>query len=132
MTPSTSSVPVTSASSEPPITPPAGTSAAPVAPTGAATGPAATKDDAIAHALPAANAALSKSYAASKTSALGGKEPSPWVRASEAIVEGDAKKGWTVRWTSFPPAGFGYEAVVTVSGAGAVKVTKANAQFSPD
>lgn len=109
------------------------------APTGASSAAASasaavtTAADAAARATPVANAALDKAYVAGASANPGGaRRVEPWVKADGAQVTGDATKGWTVTWSSHPPAGYEYDATVTVSPSGAVTVTRATATFSPD
>lgn len=88
--------------------------------------------DAIARAAAAANTALDEAYARSETVKYGAKRTTPWATADNAHVAGDATQGWTIKWARFPTGGFEYEAIVTVSATGTVRVERATAQFSPD
>lgn len=85
-------------------------------------------------AAPAANAALDKAYAESQSKPDAVKSPhtGAWVLPEHATVSGNAKTGYTVRWTHFAPAGFEFEVEVSVSAKGVVKVLKASALYSPD
>jgi len=96
----------------------------------ACTGPVADANDAVECAIPAANAALDKAYA--KTAAPREPHNGPWVWANKAHVEGNAARGFVVRWWSNPPAGFAIEAIVQVNAKGETRVTRATASFSPD
>lgn len=93
------------------------------------TGPVASAEDAVRRAIPAANAALDAAYARSRPSA---PRKRPWVDESGARTSGDAENGFTVTWSNHPPAGFEFDAVVTVAPSGAVVVTKASATFASD
>ena len=85
-------------------------------------------------AAPAANVALDAAYAkfATRKDAVAPKRTAPWVTPENAKVSGSAKTGYTVTWAQFAPAGFEFEATVSVSSNGTVKVLKASALYSPD
>jgi hypothetical protein len=84
----------------------------------------------VSRALPAANAALDRAYA--RTKPMEQPHTGPWVSADTAQVEGDAKRGFRVKWSKHPPAGFELDAEVTISPNGDVKVVKATATFASD
>ena len=122
---------VPAASGAAPATPSATAAPAPTTTAVVASGPVRSAEDAIARALPAADAALRAAYAKSKSHALGGPHPQPFVTAAEARAT-PSGTSYVVKWSRHPPAGFEIEATVSVSSAGAVTVTKAEATFSPD
>lgn len=81
-----------------------------------------------------ANAALDRAYAKSskRPGAVASPHSGAWVTEQTAHAVGDGKSGWRVTWSSHPPAGFEYDATVTVSPSGETNVTRAEATFSPD
>jgi hypothetical protein len=83
---------------------------------------------------PDANKALDAAYAAfaKGQDVVAPKHQGPWVTAEQAKVTGDAKKGFTVSWSVYPPSGFEYEATLTVDAKRKVKVVKAVAMYSPE
>ena len=85
-------------------------------------------------AIPAANAALDRAYAAfaKKPGMVAPAHARPWVTDENATVATKAPGGFRVTWRSFPPAGFEFECEVSVSATKQVTVTKAVATFSPD
>lgn len=94
------------------------------------TGPVTDAEDAVERAIPAANEALDQAYA--KTAAPREPHNGPWVWANKAHVEGNAARGFVIRWWSNPPAGFAIEAIVQVNAKGEARVIRATASFSPD
>jgi hypothetical protein len=97
------------------------------------TGPVVDDTDAVARAFRPANAALDKAYAEFvKKTQVAPSHTGAWTRSAPSVVKGNAKVGWDVTFSSFPPAGFSHEAIVHVGPKGDVTVKKAVASFSPD
>jgi len=117
------------------ISPPAASGALEVPPgdggtsTSGSTHAVTTARDAIRRAVGPANAALDAAYARRRP-AERQPHPGPWVTEDGAKVTGDAARGFRVRWSHSPPAGFAYEAAVTVSAAGDARVELAKASFA--
>ena len=97
------------------------------------TGPVLDDTDAVDRAFRPANAALDKAYAEFvKKAQVAPSHTGAWTRSAPSVVKGNAKVGWDVTFSSFPPAGFSHEALVHVGLKGDVTVKKATASFSPD
>lgn len=97
------------------------------------TGPVLDDTDAVARAFRPANVALDKAYAEFvKKAQVAPSHTGAWTRSAPSVVKGNAKVGWDVTFSSFPPAGFSHEALVHVGPKGDVTVKKAVASFSPD
>jgi hypothetical protein len=110
--------------------PPPPTSAPPTpgSPTGLA--PA----EAVKRALDPVNAALDKSYAAFATrpGAVAPPHKGDWTSAAVGHAKADGHGGFRIDWIHAAPAGFEYSASATVDAGGNVRVTKADASYSPD
>lgn len=97
------------------------------------TGPVVDDTDAVGRAFRPANAALDKAYAEFvKKAQVAPSHTGAWTRSAPSVVKGNAKVGWDVTFSSFPPAGFSHEAIVHVGPKGDATVKKAVASFSPD
>lgn len=96
------------------------------------TGPVTSQEDAVARAARAADSALDKAYAAHvKKVQIAPTHTGSWTRGVSQDVKSVAA-GWEIRFSSHPPAGFSYEAVVHVSAQGDVAVKKATAEHASD
>ena len=90
--------------------------------------------EAVRLAIPAANAALDRAYAAfaKKPGMVAPARTSPWVTEQNATVAAKAPGGFHITWRNYPPAGFEFECEIKVTATKQVIVTKAVAMFSPD
>jgi hypothetical protein len=96
------------------------------------TGPVTSEEDAVARAARAADGALDKAYATHvKKVQIAPTHTGSWTRGVSQEVK-RVGSGWEIRFASHPPAGFSYDAVVTVSAQGEVAVKKASAEHASD